>query len=70
MYQVHQDMALHVSQAGYFITQVGRSASSLGVATADVEAVGKSLRDFVRVPVCTVGGGGAIAESATTECLY
>jgi hypothetical protein len=70
IYQVHQDMALDASQAGYFITQVGLSASSFGVATADVEAVGKTLRDFVRVPACTAGGGGAVAGSATTECLY
>jgi hypothetical protein len=50
-YQVHQDMALDASQAGYFITHVGLSASLFGVATADVEAVGMTLRDFVRVPV-------------------
>jgi hypothetical protein len=46
MYEVHKDMALDAVQVGYFITQVGLSAASFGVATADVEAVGKALMDL------------------------
>jgi hypothetical protein len=46
MYEVHKYMALDAFQVGYFITQVGLSAASFGVATADVEAVGKALMDL------------------------
>ena len=46
MYEVHKYMALDAAQVGYFITQVGLSAASFGVATADVEAVGKALMDL------------------------
>jgi hypothetical protein len=46
MYEVNKYMALDAVQVGYFITQVGLSAASFGVATADVEAVGKALMDL------------------------
>ena len=44
-------MALDAFQVGYFITQVGLSAVSFGVAQADVEAVGMSLNNLFRVQV-------------------
>jgi hypothetical protein len=44
MYEVHKYMALDAFQVGYFITQVGLSAASFGVETADVEAVGMALQ--------------------------
>lgn len=46
MYKVHKHMALDAFQVGYFITQVGLSAASFGVAQADVEAVGMSLNNL------------------------
>ena len=44
MYQVHKFMALDAYEVSYFIEQVGLSAASFGVATADVEAVGEALQ--------------------------
>jgi hypothetical protein len=43
MYEVHKDMALDVLQIGYFITQIGLSAASFGVAQVDMVAVDVSL---------------------------
>jgi len=43
MFAVHKYMDLNPTQLGYFITQVGLSAASFGVATDDVTAVGKAL---------------------------
>ncbi|TAQ87050.1 hypothetical protein B7494_g4635 [Chlorociboria aeruginascens] len=43
MYSVHKFMDLSAADVGYFITQVGLSAASFGVADADVTAVGKAL---------------------------
>jgi hypothetical protein len=43
MGDVHRFMDLNPYQVGYFITQVGLSAASFGVATADVDAVGTAL---------------------------
>jgi len=43
MGDVHRFMDLNPYQLGYFITQVGLSAASFGVATADVTAVGTAL---------------------------
>ncbi|MCJ1353090.1 MAG: hypothetical protein MMC33_003075 [Icmadophila ericetorum] len=42
-YSVHKYMDLDAFQLGYFITQVGLSAASFGVADADVTAVGEAL---------------------------
>ena len=50
-------MALDQNQVGYFIQQVGLSAASFGVATADVTAVGKALTalfDYRCAPNTTV----------------
>lgn len=46
MYEVHKFMALDAAEVGYFIEQVGLSAASFGVATADVDIVGKALTDL------------------------
>ena len=46
MYEVHKYMALDAFQVGYFIEQVRLSAASFGVATADVEAVGRTLQNL------------------------
>jgi hypothetical protein len=46
MYEVHRYMALDAFQVGYFITQVGLSVASSGVAQADMEAVGMSLNNL------------------------
>jgi hypothetical protein len=43
MGKVHKFMDLNPYQLGYFITQVGLSAASFGVATEDVTAVGQAL---------------------------
>jgi hypothetical protein len=45
MFQVHKFMNLSKPELDYFITQVGLSAASFGVATADVMAVGMALND-------------------------
>ncbi|MCJ1256839.1 hypothetical protein MMC24_004664 [Lignoscripta atroalba] len=42
-YRVHKFMNLSPAEVGYFITQVGLSAASFGVATEDVTAVGQAL---------------------------
>ena len=44
-YQVHKFMNLTKYEMDYFITQVGLSAASFGVATSDVMAVGTALND-------------------------
>jgi len=44
-YQIHKFMNLSKPEMDYFITQVGLSAASFGVATSDVEAVGMALND-------------------------
>lgn len=43
MYSVHKFMDLDIYEVSYFVEQVGLSAASFGVATADVDAVGKAL---------------------------
>ncbi|KAK0832527.1 hypothetical protein LTS02_018246, partial [Friedmanniomyces endolithicus] len=43
MYRVHQYMALDPDEIGYFITQVGLSAASFGVASSDINAVANAL---------------------------
>jgi len=43
MYNVHKFMALSNAEFGYFVTQVGLSAASFGVAQSDVTAVGMAL---------------------------
>ncbi|MCJ1400632.1 hypothetical protein MMC11_003840 [Xylographa trunciseda] len=56
-YSVHKYMDLSAAEVGYFITQVGLSAASFGVATADVTAVGMalaSLFDYSCAPPTTV----------------
>ncbi|KXT10374.1 hypothetical protein AC579_1188 [Pseudocercospora musae] len=45
MYSVHRYMALDEKQFGYFITQVGLSASSYGVSKEDVGTIAKALMD-------------------------
>ena len=45
MYKVHKFMKLDEKQFGYFITQVGLSASSYGVTKEDVGTVAKALMD-------------------------
>jgi hypothetical protein len=44
-FQVHRFMNLSKPEVDYFITQVGLSAASFGVATSDVLAVGTALND-------------------------
>ncbi|KAK5130137.1 hypothetical protein LTR08_002436 [Meristemomyces frigidus] len=44
MYQVHKFMDLDAMEIGWFISQVGLSAKSFGVADADVEYVGTALQ--------------------------
>lgn len=44
MGNVHKFMDLDPFELGYFITQVGLSAASFGVANADVEIVGNALQ--------------------------
>jgi len=46
MYEVHKFMDLDAAEVGYFITQVGLSASSFGVADSDVQAVGTALNSL------------------------
>src|ERR1700761_1812448 len=46
MYNVHKFMDLNPLELGYFITQVGLSAASFGVATSDVTAVGMALNNL------------------------
>ena len=46
MYNVHKYMGLGEAEIGYFITQVGLSAASFGVADADVTAVGMALNQL------------------------
>ena len=48
-YSVHKYMALNSSQVGYFIQQVGLAATSFGVTTDDVTAVGKALTSLFDV---------------------
>ncbi|KXT02217.1 hypothetical protein AC578_5057 [Pseudocercospora eumusae] len=45
MYDVHKYMQLDENQFGYFITQVGLSASSYGVSKEDVGTIAKALMD-------------------------
>jgi hypothetical protein len=45
MFQVHKFMNLSQPEIDYFITQVGLSAASFGVATSDVLAVGMELNN-------------------------
>lgn len=45
-YSVHKYMALNVYEVTYFIQQVGLSAASFGVATADITAVGTALNNL------------------------
>lgn len=57
MYETHKFMDLNAAEVGYFITQVGLSASSFGVADADVTIVGNaltSLFDYRCAPATTV----------------
>ena len=49
MYEVHKFMALDAYQVQYFIEQVGLSAASFGVTTADVEAVGHAIQSMFGV---------------------
>ncbi|KAK0388978.1 hypothetical protein NLU13_2555 [Sarocladium strictum] len=49
MYDVHKFMNLNDAEMTYFITQVGMSAASFGVAEADVTAVGESLGKIFNV---------------------
>lgn len=42
-------MALNTAEVTYFITQVGLSAASFGVATADIQAVGTALGGLFNV---------------------
>jgi hypothetical protein len=49
MYDVHKFMDLSKAEMDYFITQVGLSAASFGVADADVTAVGESLNKLFNV---------------------
>ena len=44
MYSVHKYMALDAAEVGYFIQQVGLSATSFGVTPAEVKAVGETLQ--------------------------
>lgn len=46
MASVHRYMDLSSAEVGYFIEQVGLSAASFGVASADVTAVGDALTTF------------------------
>lgn len=63
-------MDLSAEQVGYFITQVGLSAASFGVATADVTAVGTALESIFDVkcaaPAVVVPSQGAQLQSICT----
>lgn len=67
MASVHQFMDLDAYEVGYFIEQVGLSAASFGVATADVEAVGMALNALFGYkcapPVTVIPAQGAVLES-------
>nr|OQO06862.1 hypothetical protein B0A51_17441 [Rachicladosporium sp. CCFEE 5018] len=45
MYEVHKYMNIDENEFKYFITQVGLSAASFGVAAADVNAIGMALNN-------------------------
>jgi hypothetical protein len=70
MYEVHKYMALDAFQVGYFITQVGLSAASFGVAQADVEAVGMSLNNLFGYKCRSPGNCCAVTRSAAAGGLH
>jgi hypothetical protein len=73
MGKVHRFMDLNTAQLGYFITQVGLSAASFGVATADVTAVGMALGNAfgkrcsaaVAIPATAAPATQAICQAAS-----
>jgi len=71
MYEVHKFMALNSAEVGYFIEQVGLSAASFGVATADVDIVGKALTDLFdyRCAPATSVLGGKVAPELQSICI-
>lgn len=63
-------MGLDANEVGYFIQQVGLSAQSFGVATADITAVGKLLSSVFDVkcgaPAVVIPAQGAQLQSICT----
>lgn len=70
-YSVHKYMDLNAYQVGYFIEQVGLSAASFGVASADVAAVGAALQKFFDYrcspPTTIIPAQGAQLQSVCTN---
>lgn len=64
-------MGLDSAEVGYFITQVGLSAQSFGVAPADVAAVGALLEGIFDVkcgpPTTVIPAQGAQLQSVCTQ---
>ncbi|MCJ1472810.1 hypothetical protein MMC13_001459 [Lambiella insularis] len=71
MYQVHKFMDLNPAEVGYFITQVGLSAASFGVADSDVTAVGMALAELFDYrcspPAVVVPAQGAQLQAICTN---
>ncbi|KZP34438.1 hypothetical protein FIBSPDRAFT_809691 [Athelia psychrophila] len=71
MYSVHKYMGLDANEVGYFITQVGLSAQSFGVAAADVTAVGTLLEGIFDVKcgaaATVIPAQGAQLQSICTQ---
>lgn len=74
-YKVHKFMALDSAQVGYFITQVGLSAASFGVAESDITIVANSLTKVFDYkcapPAIVVPSQGAQLQSICTadDCM-
>jgi hypothetical protein len=69
-YSVHKFMDLSYAEVSYFIEQVGLSAASFGVATADVTAVGTALSEAFgyrcEPPLTIIPAQGAQLQSVCT----
>lgn len=69
-YQVHKFMDLSIYEVSYFVQQVGLSAASFGVATDDVEYVGKALMNLFGYkcapPMTVIPAQGAQLQSICT----
>ncbi|KAK0262483.1 hypothetical protein LTS09_003194 [Friedmanniomyces endolithicus] len=71
MYRVHQYMALDPYEIGYFITQVGLSAASFGVAQSDITDVTSALFSLFSYkcepPVTVVPAQGPVLDSICVD---
>ncbi|KAK0307676.1 hypothetical protein LTR91_004963 [Friedmanniomyces endolithicus] len=71
MYRVHQYMALDPYEIGYFITQVGLSAASFGVAQSDINIVASALFSLFSYkcepPVTVVPAQGPVLDSICVD---